>query len=178
MEDLEKQKAFLVKAEINKFNQDLHFSLQKKHLHHDSGTAFRACVDHYYKSGKPNATLMGALISYAEEYADNRRQASPPSMLEISENRINDLVYEWQKKTEGKEPYGTYDPISFKWGMKLAIEEMRSQCHGLIKQKAVEFADWLIEVTDTGGKYEYFNTELFTKLTTEELYEIFNQQER
>lgn len=55
---------------------------------------------------------------------------------------------------------------------------MRSQCDGLIKQKAVEFAEWVVEVTDTGGKYEDFNTDLFTKLTTEELYEIFNQQER
>lgn len=49
---------------------------------------------------------------------------------------------------------------------------MRSQCEGLIKQKAIRFKEWCEE-----HEYEVDNHAQH-KHTTEELYEIFNQQER
>lgn len=95
------------------------------------------------------------------------KSASPPSMPD----EVIRYMMHWGGEQEEEN-------INGDWVKYEDYERMRSQCDGLIKQKAVEFAEWVVEVTDTGGKYEDFNTDLFTKLTTEELYEIFNQQER
>lgn len=97
-----------------------------------------------------------------------KKPASPHSMPDVKR-------YDWFRTnvemTEQKD--GDYIKYS-------DYKLMRSQCEGLIKQKAVEFLKWkeklkprqLITVHGDG------QTPYVRDLTEEELYEIFNQQER
>lgn len=94
--------------------------------------------------------------------------ASPPSMPDISDEAINERANKIQLD---------YERIGFVWGAKW----MRSQCD--VKQKAVEFAEWIEygEYTLGGDNLWYKWHEVVPEpkgYTTEELYEIFNQQER
>lgn len=105
----------------------------------------------------------------------------------ISDDVIEDIIKKWSvtlHHAHSSLTIGMQDiPALIGFNAVSAFKEFRSQCDGLIKQKAVEFADFILN----GGWYEadskpyhWCRMEEFIMVykTTEELYEIFNQQER
>lgn len=103
------------------------------------------------------------------------KPASPPSMpdLETCKDKVLEIIqknYNEFKGTNEAELHSSHEIANW----------MCSQCEGLIKQKAVEFAEWC-KINMYGyvrgfGWIKHHGSK--ENITTEELYEIFNQQER
>lgn len=105
------------------------------------------------------------------------KPASPPSMpdLETCKDKVLEIIqknYNEFKGTNEAELHSSHEIANW----------MRSQCDGLIKQKAVEFVEWMhnnnwvtIKIDDTVVLENTFNSE---GRKIEQVYEIFNQQER
>lgn len=103
----------------------------------------------------------------------------------ISDDVIEDIIKKWSVSlhhAHSSLTIGMQDtPALIGFNAVSAFKEFRSQCDGLIKQKAVKFAEWVASNWFFNGeKYVYlFEDDKYTGLyTIEELYEIFNQQER
>lgn len=125
-------------------------------------------------------------------------------ILEGDSEDDTSLITHWFELTEPASPHSMPDVKRYDWfrtNVEMTEQKdgdyikysdyklMRSQCDGLIKQKAVEFNNWTNDLNKCDYYPVYHPTTVKIKhwqnrsndddiKTTTELYEIFNQQER